>query len=85
MTISSTNGPKTCWLTLAMMETFLILEGAKRCTGKEPKTYHLVLPNLSMGNMCTVFLEECYLDKKDPLLFAQAERYLKFNAYVYIH
>eukprot|EP00956_Cyclotella_meneghiniana_P002872 scaffold3396_cov49-Cyclotella_meneghiniana.AAC.2 len=38
-----------------------ILEGAKRWTGKEPM-YLLVLPNLSMGNRCTVFLEECYLD-----------------------
>lgn len=48
-----------------------ILEGAKRWRGNEP-TYHLMLPNLSMGNKCTIYLGECYLDKEDPLLFAQA-------------
>ena len=48
-----------------------ILEGAMRWTGKEP-TFHLMLPNLSMGNKATIFLGECYLDKEDPLLFAHA-------------
>ena len=46
-----------------------ILEGAKIWTGKEP-TLHVLLPNLSMGNQCTIYLGECYLDKEDPLLFA---------------
>lgn len=43
---------------------------AKSWDPKEP-VYHIQLPYLSMGNDSTIFLGECYLDKEDPLNFAQ--------------
>ena len=43
---------------------------AKSWDPKEP-VYHILLPHLSLGNESTIFLGDCYLDKEDPLHFAQ--------------